>query len=127
MSDDVKFIITTAVGLFTGGIIQAWFGRRKSNSDAYSTLLDALQKSGQTIEDLFTQLAEVPQLRSELKIAQSDLSILKKQFVIMISFARVHWLGSQKLYEQVVKLDEKPAFVPDDKFPTGPIENKAAV
>lgn len=95
--------------------------QRKSGSDAYSTLLDALQKSGQTIEDLFNMLAEVPQLRSELKAAQSDLASFRRQSAILVSFAREHWSGSRKLHAQVVRLHEDPDFIPAEKFITGPL------
>lgn len=72
MNEELKFIVGTVAGLLTGGLIQAWFNRRKTNSDAYSTLLDALQKSGQTIDDLFGMLAEVPRLRQELSQVKAD-------------------------------------------------------
>lgn len=130
-------LIVGAVSGITSIIIQARRDRNrpvvdqseasKNFAETISVLNKQLADNGKTFKDLFDDLAEIPQLRSELKITQSELTIIKKQFVVMISFARAHWAGSQKLYEQVIQLEEKPAFIPDDKFPSGPLDTKVAV
>ena len=120
MSDEAKFIITVVAGLLSGGLIQSWFNRRKTASDAYNVLLDALNKSGQTIDDLFGMLAEVPQLKSQLKTAQDEIKSLKRQSDFCISLSRTMHGGAVANADYIRKLEHIPPFEPP-KFPSGPL------
>jgi hypothetical protein len=50
---------------------------RKGNGDAYESLATALRTSGQTIDDLFKMLAEVPELKRQLDDMQDELDDLR--------------------------------------------------
>lgn len=135
MSDDVKFVITVIAGMLTGGFVQSWFNRRKTASDAYSVLVDALIKSsdavikssdavgdsGMTIKGMIDLLVELPQLKSQLKEAQDKISALEKQSIFWMSFSRNMRDGALANAEYIRKLDHIPPFEPPTKFPTGPI------
>jgi hypothetical protein len=50
---------------------------RKANTDAYESLATALHTSGQTIDDLFKQLAEVPALKAQLDAVEAEIEDLR--------------------------------------------------
>jgi hypothetical protein len=84
---------------------------RKNSSDAYSTLLDALQKSGQTIEDLMTQLSQFPELK--MRVEKQDMmfnSLLK---------------GSWQLHNQVKDMGGVPVYTPPKEYVTGELGKMA--
>ena len=106
---------------------------RKVSSEPYAILLEALNKSGHTIDDLFKMLAEVPQLKSDLATAQvnikeltASLSKTNRRADFFVDFARTNWLGAQANAEYIKQNhNEKPPYEPPAKFPTGPLaENK---
>jgi hypothetical protein len=50
---------------------------RKTNTDAYESLATALHISGQTIDDLFKQLAEMPALKAQLDAMEAEIEDLR--------------------------------------------------
>lgn len=130
-------LIVGAVSGITSIIIQARRDRNrpvvdqseasKNFAETISVLNKQLVENGKTFKDLFDDLAEIPQLRAELKTTKSDMDLLKRQFLVVLSFARIHHEGSKSLYAQVVRVsDERPVFTPAEKFPTGPLIDQAA-
>lgn len=108
----------------------------KNFAETIVMLNKQLADNGKTIKDLFDDMAEIPQLRSEVKTNQGELKVAQNSIKkleddltaqvrradFFISFARDYWQGSRKLYAQVVKSSiEPPEFVPAEKFPTGPL------
>jgi hypothetical protein len=102
---------------------------RKAASEPYAILLEALNKSGHTIDDLFGMLADVPKLRSDLSIAQANIVELtdslkrtNKRADFFVDFARTNWMGAQANADYIKhNHNETPPYVPPDKFPTGPL------
>jgi hypothetical protein len=102
---------------------------RKAASEPYAILIEALNKSGHTIDDLFGMLADVPQLRTDLSIAQSNIVELtdslkrtNRRADFFVDFARTNWLGAQANAKYIRDNHfETPPYVPPDKFPTGPL------
>jgi len=78
---------------------------RKTNTDAYETLLAALRTSGQTIDDLFKMLAEVPQLKSQLDDMQDELDDLRLGVGILTT----------QLLKRNIQPDWRPRAVKKDK------------
>ena len=128
MSDEAKFVMTTIAGLLTGGLIQAFFNRRKTASDAYSIMVEALVKGVNALGDstvdikgMIDMLVELPQLKSQLRTAQTEIAELQRQSSFWISFGRKYYDGSMILHAQVLRINvEQPEFEPG-KFPTGPL------
>lgn len=127
MSDAVVVALIAFLSTLTGAGIQAWFNRRKINSDAYSAIVDALLKSsdalgksGQTIEGFLEMLAELPQLKSQLRVAQDRITIIERQSAFWLSLSRTLHTGAQANADYIKKLEHVPPFEPG-KFPTGPL------
>ena len=112
----------------------------QANQVYAQTIIDmanALQASGKNAHELFDELAEIPQLRSDLIVTQADLKIAQNNIKALteevnlqrtranffINFARENWNGAHKLYS-VIKMNglaDQAEWVPVDKFPTGPL------
>lgn len=131
-------LIVGAVSGITSIIIQARRDRNrpavdqseasKNFAETISILNKQLADNGKTFKDLLDDMAEIPQLRSQLRETKDEMVLLKKQFMIMVSFGREHWAGSKLLHKQVIdKLpNETPAFVPAERFITGPLIDRVA-
>lgn len=62
----------------------------------------------------------------EMKQMQAEIESLRKDFKIVMTFAREVWSGSRKLHDQVIEHQHKynlepPVYVPPEGFPTGPL------
>jgi|WetSurMetagenome_2_1015567.scaffolds.fasta_scaffold11081_12 hypothetical protein len=109
--------------------IPIWYVMRanlkKTESGAYSELMAALRTSGQTIDDLFKQLSEVPALQRQVgelreELRKRDLTIEAQNDVI-----REQNLGIGQLMAQLVNARIAPAWKPRDVLATIPPKNKA--
>lgn len=92
-------------------LVQARKDRNKpqlDSSSAYSTLLDALQKSGKTIEDLMEMLAEVPHLRQELAQVKADW--------------KMDNLGAWANHDKLIEHQIAPPYRPSKRYATGPLK-----
>jgi hypothetical protein len=94
--------------------IPIWLGMRwnmrKTSGDAYGTLVEALNKSGKTIGELFDELGEVPQLRKELADVKADW--------------RLDNQGAWVNHDQLVENQIPPRYKPRKRYETGPLAEK---
>jgi transposase len=90
---------------------------RKTNTDAYDSLSNALQTSGKTIDDLFRMLAEVPKLQQQVAELREELErrdeIIESQNV-----------GIGILLSQIGDARMTPRWRPLTAQDTRPIKNK---
>jgi hypothetical protein len=70
-----QIIIALIINLPIWYLMRANF--RKTNTDAYESLSAALQTSGQTIDDLFKMLAEVPAMKNQLDDMAEEIEDLR--------------------------------------------------
>lgn len=100
--------VLSAIGVIVGLIIQF----RKYNSDAYKSLLDALNTSGQTIGDLMKMIAEMPTLREQLSVAVHKISELESNEEEW-NKERNDWkIGIARLIAQLVSTGIRPDWLP---------------
>jgi hypothetical protein len=109
-----QFVLAVMVNAPIWYLMRANF--RKTNTDAYASLSNALQTSGKTINDLFVMLAEVPGLQSKLEEMESEMADLR--------------LGVGILTKQLVENGQTPEWKPrarndSGRFPAVKVKVKA--
>lgn len=100
--------IATAIGVILGLVIQF----RKYNSDAYKSLIDALNTSGQTIGDLMKMIADMPVLRQELSVALSKIDAMVAEEAVWRKERQDWKIGIARLIAQLVSKGVRPDWLP---------------
>lgn len=81
--------------------------RRERQSNAFKSLIEALATSGETIEDLMKQLADLPGMKQQLASALLEIDLLKRE--------RDEWKeGIGLLLGQLVANNIEPTWKPRD-------------
>jgi hypothetical protein len=100
----------------TIGALIAFLGYRelrdKNKGDAFSSLMSAIQTSGQTIGDLMKMIAELPELRKQLFEALNKVSALEDESNDWKKERQAWKMGIGILLAQLVKLDVVPDWLP---------------
>ena len=106
-----QFIVTAIVAVPVYLKMRSEWG--KNNGDAYEALASALRTSGQTIDDLFKMLSEVPALKQQLDDVQDELDDLRLGVGILTT----------QLLKRNITPEWHPRAVKKDKAPTRPVKS----